>query len=71
MSSKQYNPLLKKGFDLIDTTDDYDDDYLQVAGDSMEDDLRFPDEGIVMNSATKRWRVTMDTSGAFVSTEIV
>lgn len=46
-------------------------DRVAVTGDVMEGDLEFPLNGFIMNSATKRWRVTISDVGALSASEIV
>lgn len=42
-----------------------------ASGGTFTGDVEFPSTGFVMNSETKRWRITMDDTGAFVSSEII
>ena len=44
--------------------------YVRIAGDVMTGDLEFPVTGFIMNDGTNRWRVTIDTDGALVTTLI-
>lgn len=68
MSEKRYNPLAKKGFDLVGTTDDFDSRYVNVTGDTMTGDLEFPVTGFIMDDGASLWRVTIDDTGALVTT---
>lgn len=54
--------------DVTGLTSSLDDTYVNVTGDTMVGDLRFPPEGFLMSDGTNLWRVTIDTNGAIVTT---
>lgn len=66
-----FNPFTGK-FDSDSgiTRVDADARYVNVTGDSMTGDLTFPEDGFVMTIGTASWRVTIDNTGALVTTLI-
>ena len=46
--------------------------FVEISGDTMTGDLNFPVTGFVMRDSNNlRWRVTVNTEGALVTTAIV
>jgi hypothetical protein len=60
-----YDPLLGRG-----VYHDHGTGGFPADGGVLTGDLEFPLSGYIMNSDTKRWRITMNDEGAFVSTDI-
>lgn len=63
----RFNPFTGT-LDNIRSLESLDSRFVNVDGDTMTGDLRFPETGFLMNDGTNLWRVTVNTSGALVTT---
>ena len=56
----------------VDDTTTLDNRYVNTSGDVMTGELDMQDNAIILEASdATRWRVTVDTSGALVTTQIV
>lgn len=69
----KYNPFTGKLDDVGDlTATTAAATYVAKAGDTMTGDLRFSTSliGIILNDGSASWRVTVNSSGALVTTQV-